>query len=87
MTRLFRDLEYAAQPEVVDYIRQYLKSDGMTYGEGDIVSIRYAHLAAYSLARMLEGFPMKDGEGFAPDTLEKCREWMASQKEWKFRSR
>lgn len=79
-----KDISYVRQPEVVDYIYLYLKSDKMCPDLGaDVIRISYAQRAAMLLATMLEGFPGNQYHYENEKIIKYCREWMAKQKEWK----
>lgn len=83
VSRLLRDLSYVRQNEVVDYLYDYLKSDKLVPYKGrDAVVQSYASRAAAALSEMLRGFPSERGRGAGQETIERCRKWMAEQKEW-----
>jgi hypothetical protein len=78
---LLRELSYVRQPEVVDYLYEYLKSDKMEEYKGrDVKPTSYAQRAAMALGEMLRGFPHKKNYGPDKETIERCRKWMAEQK-------
>jgi hypothetical protein len=82
VTRLLRELMYVRQPEVVDYIYEYLGSDRKTAGDPPCVPpSAYASHAAWALSKMVRGFPIDRGRGRFPAPIERCREWMAEQKQ------
>jgi hypothetical protein len=79
---LLNELSYVRQPEVVDYLHTYLKSDKLEAYKGiDVVRSTYAQYAAIALGRMLCGFPWKKDFPPKPEMIERCREWMAEQKQ------
>jgi hypothetical protein len=80
--RLLKELSYVRQAEVVDYLWGYLVSDKETlYRSNDVVPSRHASVAAEALSEMLGGFPSKRGRGADPETVKRCRKWMAEQKQ------
>ena len=78
-----RDLVYVRQPEVVDYIYDYLKSDRKTPDDPPcVLGEAYASRAVRALSEMLRGFPARRDLVHADTgTIERCREWMAEQKQ------
>ncbi|MHC4155642.1 MAG: hypothetical protein ACYST6_12070 [Planctomycetota bacterium] len=83
VVRLLRELSYVRQPEVVDYLHTYLKSDKLEAYKGrDVVRATYAQHAAKGLAQMLRGFPWEKDYAPNQEMIEQCRKWMAEQKEW-----
>lgn len=80
--RLLRELAYVRQPEVVDYIYDYLKSDEVEKVKGrDVVRMSHAQRAAMALAEMLRRFPGRKDIGGDAKTIERCSKWMAEQKQ------
>ena len=80
---LLKELSYVRQPEVVDYLHKYLKSEKVRESKGpDTVVGTYAQHAAKALAQMLRGFPGRKDIGGDKDTIELRRKWMAEQKQW-----
>lgn len=80
---LLKELSYVRQPEVVDYLHKYLKSEKVRESKGaDTVVGTYAQHAAKALAQMLRGFPGRKSIGGDKETIELRRKWMAEQKEW-----
>ena len=80
---LLKELSYVRQPEVVDYLHKYLKSEKVRESKGpDTVVGTYAQHAAKALAQMLRGFPGRKDIGGDKETIELRRKWMAEQKEW-----
>jgi len=83
VVRLLRELSYVRQPEVVDYLHTYLKSDKREAYKGrDVVRATYAQHAAIALGQMLRGFPWKKDYAPNQEMVDRCRKWMAEQKEW-----
>lgn len=84
---LLRELEYVQQPEIVDYLAKYLDSKERLEPEKPTApGTQHAQYAAVSLARMLKGWPVvKEDLNYAEEELERCRQWISSQKEWYFR--
>lgn len=82
-SELLRELAYVRQPEVVDYIYDYLKSDKVEKWKGrDVIGRSYAERAAMALVEMLPGFPARKGlAGADAGTIKRCRKWMAEQKQ------
>ncbi|MHC4527365.1 MAG: hypothetical protein ACYTEX_24805 [Planctomycetota bacterium] len=77
------ELAYVRQPQVVDYLRNYLNSNEKEPDDPpDVIGEAYASRAARALSEMLRGFPNKKGRGADPGTIERCRQWMTQQKEW-----
>jgi len=80
---LLKELSYVRQPEVVDYLYTYLKSDKLEpYGGRDVIQLTYGQRAAIALGQMLRGFPWKKDYAANQEMIERCREWMAEQKQW-----
>ena len=78
---LVRELSYVRQPEVVEYLYSYLKMDKTPPSLGpDVLMGSYADYAMEGLKLMLKDFPVR---GYEPNAVDKCRKWMAEQKEWK----
>jgi hypothetical protein len=83
VVRLLKELSYVRQPEVVDYLHTYLKSDKMEAYKGrDVVPTSYGQRAAIALAQMLHGFPWKKDYAPNQEMIERCRKWMAEQSQW-----
>lgn len=83
VVRLLKELSYVRQPEVVDYLHTYLKSDKLEgYAGRDVIQLTYGQRAAIALGEMLRGFSWK--KDYAPnhEMVDHCREWMAQQNEW-----
>lgn len=77
------ELAYVRQPQVVDYLRNYLNSDKKEPDDPpDVIGEAYASRAARALSEMLRGFPNKKGRGADPATIERCRQWMTQRKQW-----
>lgn len=80
-------LAYVRQPDIVDYLHECL-NHGQTDEEidskikGDQIIMSEAQRAAMSLARMLRGFPVDEYCSAYPETIRRCRKWMAEQTEW-----
>jgi hypothetical protein len=80
---LLQELSYVRQPEVVDYLYQYLQSDKVREPGGRDTHVgTYAQRAGQALAHMLRGFPGGKKIWGGPELVEKRRKWMAEQKEW-----
>ncbi|HUT31087.1 MAG TPA: hypothetical protein VMX13_14935 [Sedimentisphaerales bacterium] len=80
---LLEELSYVRQPEIVDYLYRYLKSEKVRESKGpDTVVGTYAQHAAKALAQMLRGFPGRKDIGGDKETIELRRKWMAEQKDW-----
>lgn len=81
-TTLLANLAYIRQPETVGILYNYLKSDKVSpYMGKDVVTQRYAGIAAGHLSHILRGFPSYLSYR-TPDVIEQCRKWMAEQKKW-----
>jgi hypothetical protein len=82
--RVFEQLAYVRQPEVVEYLRRYLNSDRPPPFHGyDVVPVSEAERAGSALQQMLENWPVKTYGHLMPQQLREARKWMADQKEWK----
>ncbi len=80
---LLKELAYIRQPEVVDYLYTYLKSDKLgRYGGHDVIRRSYAQRSAMALATMLRDFPGSKSYGGNPERIERCRLWMSEQAKW-----
>ncbi len=95
---LLQDLSYVRQPEVVEYLRNYLNSNKTIPPSGCTPGLIYADRAASALREMLLGFPpaatvrefRKEHPAWHPDRYshfvsarkEQYRQWMREQKEW-----
>jgi hypothetical protein len=80
---LLKEVSYVRQPEVVDYLHKYLKSEKVRESKGrDTVVGTHAQHAAKVLAQMLRGFPGRKDIGGDTETIERCRAWMAEQEDW-----
>jgi len=82
VSHFLKELAYVRQPEVVDYIYDYLKSDKVEKWKArDVIGNSYAERAAMALAEMLPGFPGRKDIGGDAKTIERCRKWMAEQRQ------
>ena len=52
-------------------------------GQTDSYPVPYANQAAFSLGRILKGFPCTEQAGLGPGTILKCRDWMSTNQSWK----
>jgi hypothetical protein len=81
------DFQYVPQAGIVAYLKDILDSDDRLEPTKETVKgVPVANYAAFSLARILQGFPVKDKEDFSysEEEIGACRKWMSQQKEWKF---
>jgi hypothetical protein len=77
LDRLFRDLSYVRQRQVVAYFRKYL--DGDKALPDRLTRSVAPKLAIGCLARMIRGFPVKKkGRSHSKEDVKLCREWMAA---------
>ena len=81
-TTLLANLAYIRQPDTVGILYKYLKSNKLSpYMGKDVVTQRYAGIAAGHLSHILRGYPSYLSYR-TPDVIEQCRKWMAEQKKW-----
>ena len=68
-------LSYIRQPEIVEYLWGYLKSDEIEGGSRDVPPMPFSRRASNALASMLIGYP-------ARASIEEKRAWMEEQTTW-----
>jgi hypothetical protein len=82
--RLFGELAYLCQPEVIGYLQKYLYIDERPAPwKGDMVVYSYANYAGVALLQMLQDAPVRAYSAPLPRDIVKLREWMAEQTAWK----
>jgi len=85
-TLLLPYIGYIRQPQTILFLKRFLDTDErMVPVKSTASGERYCQVAAYVLADCLEGFPVerREGRGYSQEEIERCREWMAEQDEWK----
>jgi len=81
--RLFKELSYVRQPQVVRYLAGYLENETLyPYLGPDVVRFTYGQCAAQALARMLRGFPVKERGTPDKETIAGCVQWLAEREQW-----
>ena len=82
---LFDDLCEIHDLMTIKYLNEYLKSNKrlrslIPIGQGELIASK----AAFSLYRMLEGFPQYKYYNDM-EAIESCRRWMEENKDYKFK--
>lgn len=89
MAVVMADFRYTRRPELAQYVAKYLDSKEVLPPENP--HMKPESCAAYAvglLARMLQDFPVESQYHLpTEDDIRKCKEWVAQQKEWKFRTK
>jgi hypothetical protein len=83
---LLHDIGYIRQPEAIEYLGTYLKSDEIV--RSSEAERRLAYAAMYVLDESLSNFPVRKKGPYTfyvVDEVGLCRKWMAEQREWKIR--
>ena len=83
---LLHDIGYIRQPEAIEYLGTYLKSDEIV--RSSEAERRLAYAAMYVLDESLSNFPVRKKGPYTFYVVEEvglCRKWMAEQREWKIR--
>ena len=78
--RVLSLIGYIRQPEVIEYLKKYLESDGHLPSPGQSYASRVMHILAGSLSN----FPIKQNKAlsYTNEQISLCRKWMSEQKEW-----
>lgn len=79
-------LAYVIQPEIVDLLREFLKSREFRYNGRDTVPQKadVSHSAARALSSMIIGYPKVDYWEYTEELRQECIEWFDKHKEYKF---
>ena len=89
VVRIFPDIGYIKQPEIIEYFKKYLESDERMPPLSSIVpGSLYASRVVHILAETLENFPIKqkDARNYMEEEIELCRKWILEQKEWQIKN-
>jgi len=83
--KLLNDISYIAQPASIRYLQGYLQSDKKLLGPHGKPWEPVASYVLDLLARRLKNFPIKRKRArfYSLDEIQRAREWMVQQKEWK----
>lgn len=77
-TRVYfiKSMQYMPQPKVIEYLRRYLNSNEYVGGEGDVVKVYVASIAADMLSQMVDGFPRRQAGEREENYIARGREWI-----------
>ncbi len=79
-----KDLENVKDEKIIEFLTPFLETNKrMPQLKPTLPGEPYARRAALVLEKMLLGFPK--GNYYDFKDIQKCREWMKKQKEWKFK--
>ncbi len=88
ITRLLPQLQYIEQTSVVALLKEVLESDErLPQVKSTVKGTPVANYAAYTLGRMLQGFPVvKEEPVYSQAEIARCRTWLAKQRHYRFAS-
>jgi hypothetical protein len=79
VTSLLSHIAYTRQEQSIRHIQKYLEDDEVFDKSGEDTGGSVAETALNLLARMIEGFPLPEVEGYTKEQIDQARLWMRTQ--------